>query len=161
MFSVLNAFQRISSFDQKPAKNGKGRGGDGEARDLVGARGERHDALEAAHVAHVLRRVGVVLDGVHAVDDRAGAEEEAGLEEGVRHQVEDAGPIRADADADEHEAELAHRAVGEDLLDVVLEEADGRREERRGGADEGDDGASPSGSARRGRHAARSCRRRR
>ena len=28
----------------------------------------------------------VVLDGVHPVDDRAGAEEEAGLEERVRHR---------------------------------------------------------------------------
>ena len=92
----------------------------------------------------------VVLDGVHAVDDRARAEEEAGLEEGVRHQVEDAGPVGADAHADEHEAELAHRAVGEHLLDVVLEEADRRGEERGGGADAGDDAARRRAAARRG-----------
>ena len=66
----------------------------------------------------------VVVDArVHRVDDAAGAEEEAGLEEGVREDVEEAGRERADADAEEHEAELAHGGVGEHLLDVVLDEA--------------------------------------
>ena len=40
----------------------------------------------------------------------AGSEEEAGLEEGVREDVEEAGRERADADAEQHEAELAHGA---------------------------------------------------
>ena len=80
---------------------------------------------------HVLRLVVVVDARVHRVDDRAGAEEEAGLEEGVREDVEEAGRERADADAEEHEAELAHGGVGEHLLDVVLDERDRRREERR------------------------------
>ena len=75
---------------------------------------------------------------VTAEDDRAARpEEEAGLEAGVGEQVEDARPVGADADADEHEAELAHRRVGEHLLDVVLEEADGRGEQRGQRADDG------------------------
>ncbi len=44
-----------------------------------------------------------------------------------------------DADAQEHEAELAHGAVGEHLLDVVLHEGDGRGEERGRRADDGDE----------------------
>ncbi len=50
-------------------------------------------APEPAHVAHVLRvlvRVGRVVRVVHGVDHAAGAEEQQRLEEGVRHQVEDA-----------------------------------------------------------------------
>ena len=66
MFSVLNAFQRISSFDQKPAKSGIGAAVMARHATEVGVRGERHHALEPAHVAHVLRRVGIVLDRVHA-----------------------------------------------------------------------------------------------
>ena len=64
------------------------------------------------------------------VDDAARAEEQAGLEEGVRDQVEDAGRVGADAHGEEHEAELADGGVREHLLDVVLREADGRGEER-------------------------------
>ena len=44
--------------------------------------------LEAAHLPHVLL-------AAHRVHDRAGAEEEAGLEEGVRHDVEDARRAKA------------------------------------------------------------------
>ena len=45
----------------------------------------------------------------------------------------------ADAAGQEHVAELRDRRVREDLLDVVLHEADRRREERREGADDRDD----------------------
>ena len=45
------------------------------------------------------------------------------------------GDVGADPDADEHVAELRDRGVGEHLLDVVLPEADRRREERRERAD--------------------------
>jgi hypothetical protein len=48
--------------------------------------GDRIVLAQPAHVAHVLLVV-------HRVDDRAGAEEQQRLEEGVREQVEDRGAI--------------------------------------------------------------------
>ena len=49
-----------------------------------------------------------------------GAEEEQRLEERVGDQMEDAADERADAQRQEHVAQLADRGVGEHLLDVVL-----------------------------------------
>ena len=65
--------------------------------------------LKPAHVPHVLRVVmemAVMQRMVHGVDDGAGAEEQAGLEEGVGHQVEHAGAEGADAHGKKHEAKL-------------------------------------------------------
>ncbi len=84
---------------------------------------DRRVLREPAHLAHVL----LVVAGE---DHTAGSEEEARFEESVRHEVEDAGPVRSHSDADEHEAQLADGAVGEDLLDVVLKKADRGREGR-------------------------------
>ena len=76
---------------------------------------------EAAHSGHVLfARVGV--------DHRAGAEEEAGFEERVRHDVEDRDGESADPGGEEHITELGNGRVGEDLLDVVLHQGDGGSE---------------------------------
>jgi hypothetical protein len=50
-----------------------------------------------------------------------------------------AGAIGADAERDEHVAELRAGRIGDDALDVVLHEADGRREEGGDRADDGDD----------------------
>ena len=61
-----------------------------------------------------------VLLATERVDDRARSEEEARLEEGVRHDVEHPGDERPDAAREEHVAELGDRRVGEHLLDVVL-----------------------------------------
>ncbi len=106
---------------------------DGDAADEHGPVGPRHLGLEPAHLAHVLL-------ARHAVDDRAGAEEQQRLEEGVGHQVEDAGREGADPAAQEHVAELADRRVGEHALDVVLHEADGGGEDRGERADDRDRG---------------------
>ncbi len=84
---------------------------------------------QAAHLPHVLLVV-------HGVDHRAGAEEQQRLEEGVGEQVEHAGLVGADAAGDEHVAELRAGRIGDDALDVVLHQADGRREERGDRADE-------------------------
>ena len=65
---------------------------------------------------------------VHAVHDRAGAEEHVGLEEAMCEQVDQGQRVRAAAetDAEEHVADLGHGRVGEDALDVVLRAADDR-----------------------------------
>src|ERR687897_844124 len=87
---------------------GVGRGGDEE-----GPEGDRHVVAQAAHPPHVLLLV-------QTVDDRAGAEEEESLEEGVRHQVEDRGDPGAGPEGKRHVAKLAERGVGDDSFDVEL-----------------------------------------
>src|SRR6266404_5037812 len=112
----------------------------GEGRESSdGQRGSEHGEIgpadffaEAAHARHVLL-------ATHGVNDAARGEEEQRFEEGVGHQVEDAGGEGADSEGEEHVAELADRGVGEDALDVRLHEADGGSEERGGAADDGDD----------------------
>ena len=114
---------------------------------------DRHVLPEAAHVAHVLRVVVVVRADarVHRVDDRAGAEEEQALKKACVKTWKKPAENAPDADAEEHEAELAHGGVGEHLLDVVLREADRRREERRERADDGDRRSAPPATARTAR----------
>jgi hypothetical protein len=127
----------ISSLEKKPGE--RRHAGDGQRRDPHGDEGDRQVLPQPAHVAHVLRVgrvVRVVQRRVHGVDHRAGAQEEAGLEEGVRHQVEDAGHVRAHPHRREHEAELRHGGVRQHLFDVPLLQADGGREDRRQRADQ-------------------------
>src|SRR5436853_535290 len=76
--------------------------GDGEPADDERRRRDRHELPQRTHEAHVLLVV-------HAVDHRAGAEEQQRLEEGVRDHVEDGGDVRAAADGQEHVAELRDR----------------------------------------------------
>ena len=59
-----------------------------------------------------------------------GAEEEAALVERVAQHHEHRGGVRADADREEHVAELADRGVREHALDVGLEDRDRAREQR-------------------------------
>ncbi len=75
---------------------------------------------------------------MHGMDDRAGAQEQQRLEEGVREKMENAERVAADADADEHVTELRTGRIGDHALDVVLHETDGRGEEGRRGSDKGD-----------------------
>ncbi len=72
------------------------------------------------------------------MDDAAGAHEEERLEEGVGEEVEHRPRHRTGTDGEEHVADLAHRRVGEDFLDLPLGEGAGRRVEGGGGADGGD-----------------------
>ncbi len=93
--------------------------------------GDRHRPTQAAHLANVV--------GLDRVDDRAGAQEEQCLEEGVREEVEHARRHAARAERQEHVAELADRREGQDALDVVVDQAHRRREDRREAADDRDD----------------------
>jgi len=74
---------------------------------------------EAAHFPDVL----LVM---RAVDDRARAEEEERLEEGVREEVIHRRVVRGEADGAHHVAELREGRVSEDALDVVLLDGDQR-----------------------------------
>ena len=115
---------------------------DGEdAGDGDGGDEERHPrgGHVPAHSAHALD----VLLAVQPVDHRPGAEEEAGLEEGMGNEVQGAGKKCADADADEHEPELRHRGVGEHFLDVVLRRRDQRGPDGGEHTDDRDHGHDP------------------
>ncbi len=102
---------------------------------------------QPAVVAHVLLVV-------HRGDDRAGAEEQHRLEEGVGEEVEHRRRIGADARRHEHVAELRAGRVGDHPLDVVLHQPDRRREEGGRRADEGDEGQRVGRPLQHRRHAA-------
>ena len=74
----------------------------------------------------VVRRV---IGSVHREDHRTRAKEQQRLEERVRHQMKDAGGIRAHAHADEHVAQLRDRRVRENFLDVPLLQSNRRGED--------------------------------
>ena len=131
-----------------------GNAGDGHAADPHGPEGDRDLVLEAAHAPHVLL-------AAHGVDHGAGAEEEQRLEEGVGEQVEDRDPVGADAERQEHVAELADGGVGEDALDIGLHQRDAGGQDRGEGADGSDDGGGDRASARTAPTSGRPCRRRR
>ncbi len=111
-------------------KSGEGRdAGDGEGRDEHRPVGDWDAPVQVAHVAHVLL-------AAHGVNHRARAEEQQGLEESVREDVEYAGGECAHAERQEHVSQLRHGGIGQHALDVVLHQADGGREDRGQRADE-------------------------
>ena len=61
------------------------------------------------------------------------------LEEGVRHQMEQAGDPAADAQGQHHVTELADRRIGQHFLDVGHHDGDGGGDEQRDAAGVGDD----------------------
>ena len=71
------------------------------------------------------------------MDEDACREEEERLEERVRQQVEHAGRVGADADGDEHVADLRHRRVRDHALDVRLHERDQPGDDERDAAEDG------------------------
>jgi hypothetical protein len=88
---------------------------------------ERADQERPARVRHRLRKTAHLADvllAVQVVDHEPGREEEEGLEERVRDEVEHRERVRADARSDEHVADLAHRRVRDHALDVPLDEGD-------------------------------------
>jgi hypothetical protein len=104
-------------------------GREGERADYERAIGVGKAPAQAAHAADVL------LVG-ERVDDDAGGQEEERLEEGVRHEMEEAGAVRPQADCEEHVADLAHGRVRDDALDVRLDERDQPGEQDRDAAED-------------------------
>ena len=84
------------------------------------------------------------------MDDGAGGEEQKCLEEGVGYDVEDGGRVGADSAGQEHIAELRDGGVGEDALDIVLNQTDAGGEECGGGSDSGDPGERVGGTIEQG-----------
>ena len=114
----------MASLLQKPAKGTTpARASAAEPECAVRDRHDPPQAAEAAHVDHA----------AHGVHHAAGAEEQQGLEEGVREQVEHAGHDagqRAGAQRQEHVAQLADRGIGQHALQIVLRHADDAGQER-------------------------------
>ena len=89
----------------------------------------RHELAEAPHLADVLLAVQVM-------DHEPGGHEQQRLEEGVHREVEDRVPVGADPRREEHVADLRHRRVRDDALDVPLDERDDPRDEQRDRAED-------------------------
>ena len=109
-----------------------GEGEDAGQRDGThdeGPEGGGHVLPQPTHVAHVVR--------VHGVDERAGPEEEEGLEEGVGEEVEDPCRPGAHPHGHHHVADLADGGVREHSLDVVLHEGEETPDDHGDGADGG------------------------
>ena len=80
--------------------------------------GPRNALAQAAHAPHILL-------AAHGMDHAAGAEKEQSFEEGVSHQMKDAGAKRPYAASQEHVAQLADGRIGENFFDVSLNQSDG------------------------------------
>ena len=98
--------------------------GDGQRADHHRPEGQRDLLPQTAIVAHI-------LFVVRRMDDRTRAKEQHRLEEGMREQVEHRHRIDAHTRRHEHIAKLRHGRIGDDALDVVLHQTNGRRDEGR------------------------------
>src|SRR6267154_3123710 len=79
--------------------------------------------VEATHLADVL------LSG-HGVNHAAGAEEQERFEERMGHEVKNSRCERAHTEGQEHVTELADGGIGENFLDVVLDQGHGGGKDR-------------------------------
>ena len=112
--------------------------GERQPADGKGQVGDRQPVPQASEPAHV-------DDVAHRVHHAAGGQEEQGLEERVREQVEHRGHhgklrhiAHARPQAHEHIAKLADRRVRHDPLEVILRQGDRGRQQRRGAANDRD-----------------------
>ena len=137
---------RIEAGEAK-VQAGNAEASDGQGADGHDRIGHRQVAPEATHAPHVLLVV-------HAVNDRAGAQEQEGLEEGVGEEVEHGRLVGADAGGEEHVAELRTGRIGDHALDIVLGQSDRGGEEGRDRANDGDDVPGDRGDLEQGRQQA-------
>src|SRR5215472_391347 len=103
----------------------------GEGGDQESPEGDGRVFFDPTHVTHILL-------AVTGVNDAAGAQEEQGFEERVRHQMPDSGGECSDSDAEEHVPKLRNGGVRENLFDIVLDQADSGGEDGRREADQSD-----------------------
>src|SRR5437660_731449 len=101
---------------------------DRQSRDQEGPEGDGHALTQPAHLAHI-------LFAAQRVDHSSSAQKEQGFEVSVRCQMEDATSIVMDALAHKHVAKLADGGIGQDALDIELEESNGGSEKGGGATD--------------------------
>ena len=118
-FSDDQRCHRISSLEKKPANGGMPAMASVAINMVVKVVGMR--PCQAAHIPHV-------LFAAHGVDHRARSKEQQRLEERMREHMEHTRRECAHAQRQEHVSQLRDRRVGQHPLDVVLHQADGRRE---------------------------------
>ena len=124
--------------------------GQGQVADRIAPEGPGHPATQPTHIANIL---GALLGGIrilvvqcahcrsrlHCVDDRARAQEEQCLEEGMGEEMEHARNPAANAQGSDHKPQLRQGTVGEDALDIILGQRDRCRKEGGECANSGND----------------------
>src|SRR5512143_934372 len=94
---------------------------------------ERESFSQAAHLEHIVL---VVLSQDH---DTCTQEKES-FEKSMSREMEDGSRPSANAESEEHVADLADRRIGQDALDVPLHECAATGDQERSGTDDGDSG---------------------
>src|SRR2546423_6900700 len=70
------------------------------------------------------------------MNDKARSQKELRLEKGMREKMKHSGFVRSNTHAENHVADLAHRRISEDPLDIPLADPKNRTAERRDRADD-------------------------